>query len=320
MMALDDTPYPVEIEAPDISAYRNGNTGVQYVTSFDGGAPGPHVMVNAVTHGNELCGVHALDFLFRHDVRPRHGRLTLSFANVAAYTRFDPESPSASRFVDEDFNRVWDPETLESRRDSVELRRARDMRPIVDDVDFLLDIHSMQHFNLPLMMCGPTAKGRRLARALGAPAHVVSDHGHAAGRRLRDYGGFGNPRSRRNALLVECGQHWQRRSVEVAIEITLRFLEHFDVVDKALVDRHVPAAPLPPQRVIEVTEAITVENDSFAFTGPYVGQEVIRDAGTVIAHDGDRPIRTRYDNCVLIMPSRRLWPGQTAVRLGRFVP
>jgi len=30
-------------------------------------------------------------------------------------------------------------------------------------------------------------------------------------------------------------------------------------------------------------------------------------------------VRTPYDDCVLIMPSRRLVKGQTAVRLGRYV-
>jgi len=38
----------------------------------------------------------------------------------------------------------------------------------------------------------------------------------------------------------------------------------------------------------------------------------------VIAEDGGQAICTPYDDCVLIMPSRRLAPGQTAVRLGRF--
>jgi hypothetical protein len=46
---------------------------------------------------------------------------------------------------------------------------------------------------------------------------------------------------------------------------------------------------------------------------------VIPHAGTVIGADGDRPVTTPYDDCVLIMPSRRLTRGQTAVRLGRFV-
>jgi hypothetical protein len=46
---------------------------------------------------------------------------------------------------------------------------------------------------------------------------------------------------------------------------------------------------------------------------------VIAKAGSVIGRDGGRPVVTPYDNCVLIMPSRRLGRGQTAVRLGRFV-
>src|SRR5690348_654658 len=98
----------IELSAPDISAYAAGNTGIPYVTSFASSRPGPHVLVNALTHGNEICGAIALDELFRAEVRPAVGKLTLSFANVAAYRRFDAADPTASRFVDEDFNRVWD--------------------------------------------------------------------------------------------------------------------------------------------------------------------------------------------------------------------
>ena len=39
----------------------------------------------------------------------------------------------------------------------------------------------------------------------------------------------------------------------------------------------------------------------------------------ILVVDDDREIRTPYDECVLIMPSRRLRRGQTAVRLGRIV-
>jgi len=74
--------------------------------------------------------------------------------NVEAFLRFDPGNPTASRYVDEDFNRLWTTEVLDGNRDSVELRRARELRPIVDTVDFLLDIHSMQTVTPPLMMAG----------------------------------------------------------------------------------------------------------------------------------------------------------------------
>ena len=76
--------FPIEVTAPDIAPYRAGNTGVDYVTTFDSGKPGPHAMVNGVTHGNEICGAIALDHLFRHDIRPVRGKLTLAFVNHAA--------------------------------------------------------------------------------------------------------------------------------------------------------------------------------------------------------------------------------------------
>src|SRR6185437_9472552 len=142
-VAVPNDNYAIELAPPDISAYSDGNTGIPYVTTFDSGRPGPHVMVNAVTHGNELCGAIAVDFLFRNGVRPRRGQLNLSFANVTAFTSFDPARPNAARFVDEDFNRLWDTATLDGSRDIAELRRARELRPAVDRADFLLDIHSM---------------------------------------------------------------------------------------------------------------------------------------------------------------------------------
>jgi hypothetical protein len=69
--------------------------------------------------------------------------------------------------------------------------------------------------------------------------------------------------------------------------------------------------------MIEVSEAVTVTSEDFAFEEPYRGFEVIAEAGTVIARDGARAFSTPYDNCVLVMPSLRPKPGQTAVRLGR---
>ncbi|NKB57147.1 MAG: succinylglutamate desuccinylase [Alphaproteobacteria bacterium] len=309
----------VNLAPPNISAYQAGNTGIDYYTSFDSGKPGPHVLVNAVTHGNELCGAIVIDFLFRHDVRPTRGALTLGFANIMAYLQFDPARPTASRFVDEDFNRLWSTDVLDGPRDSVELQRAREIRPLIDTVDLLLDLHSMQQSCPPLMLCGPLDKGRTFAEGVGVPMNVIADEGHAAGRRMRDYGAFGDPASPKNALLVECGQHWEKESAEVALETTLRFLRHIDIIDPDFAAQHLPKKAPPRQQIIEVTEAITVRSSEFAFSAPFKGLEVILKAGDVIGHDGDMPVLAPYDNCVLIMPLQRLYPGQTAVRLGRII-
>lgn len=310
--------YPIELTPPDIAEHRAGNTGTDWLWSFEAEEPGPHVMLSAVVHGNELCGAIALDRFLREGLRPRRGRLSLGFMNVAAFHRFDPKDPTASRFVDEDFNRVWSPEVLAGPRKSVELERARALRPFVDTVDLLLDIHSMQHRTPPLMMAGPLEKGRTLARQVGIPELVVSDRGHSAGRRLRDYGGFGTPESPKNALLVECGQHWEANAAPLAIESALRFLAACGTLDQADVAGRLSEGH-PAQRFIEVTEAVTIESDDFRFVEDFKGMETIARKGSLLAHDGERPVVTPYDDCVLIMPSRRLHRGQTAVRLGRYL-
>lgn len=311
---------PIELVPPDIEPYRQGNTGIDYVSSIEADEPGPHVLVNALMHGNEPCGAVAIDFLVRRGIRPRRGRLTLSFCNVGAYATFDPRSPAVSRYLDEDMNRVWSPDLLDGTRDSAELRRARLLRPLFDGADFLLDLHSMQHATPPLMLSGRTARAERLARRVGFPSWIVADGGHAAGRRLIDYGRFAEPDGHAVALLAECGQHWRAESGPVAVETALRFLLATGCIDPADAAPWLSGADRPAPRLVEVTDAVTVGSDAFLFAEPFVGMEVIPAAGTVIATDGGRPVRTPYDDCILIMPSRRLSRGQTAVRLGRLRP
>jgi len=309
---------PVELAAPDIEAHRSSATGVDFVHTFESGRPGPHVMVNAITHGNEICGAIAVDRLLRQGVRPTRGALTLSFANVDAFLRFDPGRPYATRFIDEDFNRVWNAQALDGPRDSTELRRARALRPFVEAADYLLDIHSMLEPSPAVMICGPLDKGIRFAFDIAIPRDIVSDEGHANGTRMRDFGGFGDPGSPRNALLVECGQHWERGAEVVAWQTTWRFLRHLDVVDRETAASQIATDAPPPQRLVRVTEAVVARTPEFRFAREFSGMEVVPREGDVIAYDGGETIRAPYDNCVLVMPvPNNVKTGLTAVRLGR---
>ena len=312
------TRFPIELTAPVIDAHRKGNTGVDFVHTFESGRPGPHVMVNAVTHGNEICGAITVDRLLAMGVRPVRGTITLSFANIEAFLRFDPAQPYATRFIDEDFNRVWRPEALDGTRDSVELRRARQLRPFVESADFLLDIHSMLEPSPAVMICGPLDKGIDFAFDVGIPSFIVSDEGHANGTRMRDYGGFGDPASPKNALLVECGQHWERNAAIVAWQCTWRFLRHLGVVDPEIASREIESATPAPQMLVRVTEAVVARTPSFRFARDFSGMQVIAKAGDPIAYDGDTVVRAPYDDCVLVMPvPNNVKTGLTAVRLGR---
>jgi predicted deacylase len=308
--------------APDISAYRRGNAGIDYVIRLDSGKAGPNVVITALVHGNEICGAVALDRLLRRDIRPQLGALTMVFANVAAYESFDPDNPVQSRFIDEDMNRLWSATILDGARQSVELARARALRPLIDAADYLLDIHSMRSVCQPMMLAGPRVKGAQLAARLGVPAHVVRDFGPAGGVRLRDYGGFADPDSRRNALLIECGPHWADQTGETATEMALAFLVALGLIDTDAALEVAPAAPgtmRPPQRFIEVTRAVTATTERFRFIRPFSGLETILKAGTIIAEDGGAPVTTPYDACVLVLPAPEPVRGQTAVRFGRYL-
>ena len=318
--AAPRVPVPsIEVAFPDLARWEIGNTGIPFVWRFVARESGPHLVVQALTHGNEVCGAIAVDRLLDQGVRPARGTLTFVFANVAAYQGFDRADPYASRCVDEDYNRLWSLEVLDGPRQSRDLARARELRPVIDRADALLDLHSMTDPCPPLALAGPRDKGLALARAVGVPQHIVIDAGHAAGRRLRDYAFFDDPADPRAALLIECGQHWERAAPAVALECTLRFLAHFGLVSRDEMRARLGGARPAPQRAIAVTDVVTIASERFAFALPVHGLMVVPSAGTVLATDDGREVRTPHDDCVLIMPTRRPKVGETAVRLGRFV-
>ncbi len=305
--------FDVALAAPDLTAWQAGNTGLAGFTSFAAAAPGPHVVLMALTHGNEIAGAIVLDRLLRGGLRPARGRLTFGFANLAAFALFDPAQPTTSRFVDEDLNRVWDSAVLDGHRRSVELDRARAMRGLLDTADILLDLHSMLWPSEPLILCGSTPRGAALARTIGVPSLVVADRGHLSGLRMIDYGRFADVHSPATAVLVEAGQHWQANTVTTMATSVDALLRHAGMIDG------LGAAPADVGRLFEVTDLVTAATSSFAFVRAFHGGEVVPRRNTVIALDGDAEIRTPYDHCLLVMPSLRPSRGHTAVRLARLV-
>ncbi len=305
--------FPVEINAPDLSPYLAGNTGIPGFTSLESGRAGPHVVLVSLIHGNEFAGAIVLKGLLDAGFTPLCGKLTLGFANLAAYARFDPQNPIASRYVEEDMNRVWDDFALFGVRRSAELERAREIKPIIDSADILLDLHTMLWPSDPVLLCGAGPRGQALGLAVGTPALVVADTGHAGGKRLIDYGRFTETSPKGAAcLLVEAGPHWQQAAVDQSRATVHAVLRQAGMLH----------APTPPgaSRFAEVVQLITARTNRFIFAREFRGGEIIAKAGTLIAHDGDEEIRTPEDNIILIMPSLKVSHGHTAVRLARLCP
>lgn len=315
-----------ELPAPDIGAWRAGNTGTEGVWRFDSGLPGRQVMISALVHGNELCGAWALKGLLEAGLRPLQGTLTLVFANLDAFDRFDAAAHDASRFTDEDLNRQWSDDRIHAG-DTRERRRAAALRPFVQQTDWLLDLHSMHEPSAPLLLTGVQPRNLVLAKQMGAPAHIVVDAGHKDGTRLRDYGRFGwsdEEAGDSRSLLVECGFHGDPASRAVAQDQCLRFLLASEIIDAPEAERLLPGWRLPDpaqQLALTVTGPVVAKSQGFRFNAPFTGLERFAQAGTVIGDNDGEPVVTPYDDCVLVMPSvRQARAGVTVVRFARSAP
>jgi len=301
-----------EVLPRDLSAYRKGNTGVDYVHRFESGKPGPHVLINALTHGNEICGMVAATHLLDTGVRPKIGTLTVSFSHIEAYNAFDADKPYDNRQIVHNLNRIWSAEMLDGAEDSPELRRARELRPVVDAADYILDIHSTSQDVVPFWVYPAYERNAEVALAVGVPpVHLVMPNGLGSGIPLIQYGRHGEADGKGAAMVVECGQHFKQSAADLATTVTLGFLAHFGLIDKD------PNAPAPaPQRRFELLQTHMVKDLNFVFTRPLIGFETFAE-GELIAMNGTEEIRSPCDDCTIFMPTREPIVGREAVYLTR---
>ena len=307
----------LEVLPRDLSAYRAGNTGIPYVHRFDSGRPGPHVLINALTHGNEICGMVAATHLLDSGVRPKVGTLTVSFAHVEAYEAFRADEPFANRQLVHNLNRIWSDEWLDGPEHSPELRRARELRPVVAAADHILDIHSTSQAVQPFWVYPGFERNARAALAIGALGHVtvhlVMPQGLGSGTPLIQHSRHGLADGGGGvALVAECGQHFLRASADTATAVSLGFLAHF-----GLIDSEKASPPAARQRRFELLQTCMVRTPAFRFARPLLGFETFAE-GELIATDGEAgEIRAPCDDCTVLMPTRQPIVGREAVYLSR---
>ena len=311
--------FDVQLAPPDLSAWREGNCGVPGFTTRAGPRRrGRMWRWSRWLHGNEIAGAIVLDRLLRAGLRPQRGRLTFGFANLAAFDRFDAAQPTASRFLDEDMNRLWDPAVLDG---AAPLDRTR---PGAADASADRDAWTccstcIRCCGRPSRCCCAAAppKGRALARGdrpAGAGGGGYRPCQRPAADRLRPF--RRSAAAPQAAVLVEAGQHWETGDGgDDAGERRRAAAASRHGADST---RRCPRRPPHGRpRFAEVTQVVTAATASFSFVRPFRGGDVVRARDTLIAIDGETEIRTPHDDCLLVMPSLRPSRGHTAVRLAR---
>jgi predicted deacylase len=300
MAALEAERRAAQVARRDLEPWRRGNAGIPYAFTFDSGRPGPHVLVTSLAHGNEPGGMEAVIALVERGLTPLHGRLSLAICNVAAYSASNGADPYGTRFVEEDFNRVWSDEMLDGDRKTIELERARQLRPLVADADFLLDLHATPYEASPYFVLRPGTRGVDFAARIGAPhTRYLFNQGSAHAPTLANYRQFSNPSSAAIGVTLECGLFFAVEGKAVALNAIARVLKINGMIDG---DSYAElSAWSDPRRrrdiVIEYPEPTLTARMSFR-SRPGDFREFEKDE--VVAFDGDRPIVAPFDGALVL--------------------
>ena len=277
--------------------------------SCEPGLPRPHIGILGSVHGNEPCGIRTLEKIIglaeAGEIAPSRGTWVLIHGN--------PEASAAGRRYTRggaDLNRLFDfafEEDLPRERWSPEHRRAHELRPALEDLDALLDLHSASWPTPPFAIINDMPETVALARRLGL-GFVTNGWGGPG--LLMDKVSIGvMQRCRRPAVSVECGQHDDPATIDAAFACAHRYLRAAGVLEGD--------APEGDPTFLEVVEIISRPSEGFKFTRAIRGLERL-EAGEIFAADRVTELRVR-EACFVLMPNDAVPVGRDMVFLARDV-
>lgn len=282
-------------------------TSAPGVTRFSAGE-GPHLAIIGAIHGNEQCGLSAIRKLAE---RLNEGALTLRAGSLSLVHGNPAASAQKRRHLSAaiDLNRVFDYRFLDELPPALwepEHHRAAELRPLLETVDAVLDLHSATAPTPPFAIASRVPASAPFALALGL-AYVT--FGWDGPGLLGDRVLLGMmTRRMRPGVAVECGQHDDPTAPEVAYGCALRALAHFGLIDPLTAP---PPACAPTK--LKVSAAVKRPSTTFRFARPLRGMERL-EAGDILGTDEHLTLAVKAP-CHVIMPNDRVAVGDDVAYL-----
>jgi uncharacterized protein len=299
------------------------------IHQFAGLLPGPRLLVSAAVHGNEICGVAAIQRLI---AALDGGALTLRRGTLSCIPIVNPLAHAlGQREGERNLNRNLRPPVVPQ---DFEDRIARQLCRWLADHEVLLDLHSFQGRGQPFAMLGPRNNGGelepftheeaegRLAACVGTGrivegwlstyalglqrraaktgdgsrrASLQQDPHYGVGTTeyMRSQGGYG--------ITLECGQHDDPAAPEFAYQAILRTLVLLGMLDPDVVEPRPAAKP----ELLQLYEVIDREHEGDTFVQAWSSFDTVRQG---------QPIGTRVDGTPVLAPDsgRIIFPAAHA--------
>ena len=262
-----------------------GLPGVVRITTDNAG---PSVVMFCGTHGDEISGIHALEKLFFElytGARTlRRGSLVLARVNALAIA-------AERRYVQYNVNRLFREEyEAEIDRDAYEFRRVQELKPLLRDCDYFLDLHSAPIAQEPFLVAEREAAA--FYAKLGLP-HIIAGWGKFSGGPL---GGDAETYAGAHgaiAATLESGSHFEKRSNDVAYRTALSLLSVLEMIEGVAVEAHGDAD------IIEMYAVVTKQSHDFRYAGEVANFKPLA-RGEAYAFQDGKPLVVEEDSILLI--------------------
>ena len=251
-------------------------------------AKGPRVVMFSGVHGDEISGIHAVEKLFFDFFTGArtllNGSLTLSRSNANAIA-------AERRYLKYNLNRMYKDEYgPEIDRNEYEYKRAQELKSILRECDYFLDLHSAPIAQEPFLVAEQQAAG--FFAKLGLP-HIIMGWGKFSGSQIggdaENYAGSHGAK----AATLESGSHFEKRSDDVAYATVLVMLSLLKMIDGVKDEARGEA------EIIDMYAVIIKEADDFLYAGEVANFKHFA-RNDAFAFQNGKPLTVTEDSYLLI--------------------
>lgn len=245
--------------------------------------PGPTVLILGGVHGNEGCGVKAIEEIKTWKIQK--GTVMLEIGNPEAVKR-------NVRYTEENLNRMFLPEDMmtEETKQSYEYTRAQYLKTLMSQADILIDIHaSNTPESIPFVIAEESAKSiiSQLPVLISCSGFDTFQPG-GTDYYMNSLGKIG--------ICIECGYTKDDRSTETAINSVKALL-----VAQGMIPGNINRSPQKQLRVFQQYYTCT---DSFILTKNCEDFEFFP-VDTLIGYDGETAVYASQDSYILFARNRK---------------
>lgn len=273
---------------------------------FDSGKTGPTLVIMGAVHGNEKCGTEAI-MRFKEKVDSDNIQLTagrvivVPIANPGAYA-------ANTRFLERNLNRSLYPKPAEQCK-AYEDHLDSQICAVLDQADYLLDIHSYSAGGPPFVFVGGNNRVEKdFAKALDIADHFVWNWDNAfkdSGISIEESWGTTGYVRHKNipGITLECGQHDNPDNTDIAYTGIIRALQYLKLASPGkLLDHELnDGFSLRSETKKCFAKMVTViKNDSIKLAREFKHFERIKAGETLAFRDNGESITASADGYAIL--------------------